>query len=287
MDNVRGILFMVLAMAGFAISDGFLKELTQTLPTGQLLAIFGLTGGAILGAFARIRGARLIGPWLTSPIFVARLLSDTFAAVCIVSAFATAPLSLVSAIIQVSPLMAAAFAAWLLRETLGPRRILAILIGLVGVLIILEPWGAAIAPGMILAAIGAALLAMRDVLTRKMPADVPSDALVTYGFLAIAPGGLLLLAFDPVLVPMDGRAILLSLAGVLTGIFGYTMITLASRMAEISAIAPFRYTRLVFAILIGSIAFGERLSATALAGAALVIGSGLFVFWREARLRRA
>ncbi|MEM9437295.1 MAG: DMT family transporter, partial [Pseudomonadota bacterium] len=86
---------------------------------------------------------------------------------------------------------------------------------------------------------------------------------------------------------MDVTAVLLTLGGVLSGIFGYTMITLASRIAEISAIAPFRYARLLFALIIGSLFFGESLSTPALIGAAIVIGSGLFVFWREARLKAA
>ena len=285
--NLKGIALMVLAMASFAVSDGFLKELTKTVPSGQLLLVFGSTGGFILAALALLRARQLFGRFLFRPLFLIRLAADMLAATFIVSAFANASLSLVSAILQVSPLIAALAAVWLLSERLGPRRLIAIGTGLTGVLIILEPWGEAIELGAVYAALGAAFLALRDVLTRMMPADTPSDAMVTFGFLAIAPGGLLLLAFEPDWVALNLSAAGLILCGVLTGIFGYTMITLASRIAEIGAIAPFRYSRLVFAILIGGIFFGERLSANAAIGAALVIGSGLFIFLREAQLSQS
>jgi len=284
-NNLRGTPPVYLAMAGFAVADGLLREPAETVPAGQRLVGVGAAGAMILAAIARARGAHLRGPWLTNRIFLARLGADMLAAAAIVGSFALAPLSLVSAIMQVSPLVAAAFAVWLLGETLGPRRLLAIVAGLLGVLIILEPWGARPNLGSFTAFFGASMFALRDVLTRMMPADVPSDAMVTYGFFAMAPAGLLSLAIDPQLAPMDGLDLLLSLGGVLSGIFGYTMITLASRAAEISAIAPFRYSRLLFALIIGGIFFGESLSSTALLGAALVIGSGLFVFWREARLK--
>ncbi|MEM6478783.1 MAG: DMT family transporter, partial [Pseudomonadota bacterium] len=274
-----------IAMAGFAVSDGFLKELTETIPAGQLLVIFGVLGGGLLALVSLLRGAPLYGPWLFQPLFLARLLTDMLAAAGVVSAFALAPLSLVSAIMQVSPLIAALAAVWLLGEKLGLRRLSAIGVGLFGVLLIVEPWGAQIEGGALLAAFGATMLALRDVLTRKMPGNIPSEALVTYGFLAIAPGGLLALAVSPGWVAVSLPSLALIIGGVLTGIFGYTMITLASRIAEISAIAPFRYSRLVFALLIGGFFFGERLAPIAILGSVLVIGSGLFVFWRESRLR--
>ncbi|MEM1373059.1 MAG: DMT family transporter [Pseudomonadota bacterium] len=286
MENLRGIVLMVAAMAGFAVSDGFVKALTESVPAGQLLVLFGTLGTLLLAAFAWMRGRDLSGSFLRSPIFLGRFSADMLASACIVGAFATAPLSLVAAIMQVSPLFAAALAALLLGERLGPRRLIAIGIGLVGVLLIVEPWGAQLAWGAILAALGSFFLALRDVLTRMAPASIPSEALVTYGYLAIAPGGLIAMAFAPGWDPLTPRDIWLLIGGILSGIAGYTFITLASRMAEVTAIAPFRYSRLVFALLIGILIFNEALTPLAFIGATLIIGSGLFVFWREARLAR-
>ncbi|MEM6276660.1 MAG: DMT family transporter [Pseudomonadota bacterium] len=286
MENLRGILLMVCAMAGFAVSDGFVKALTDSIPAGQLLFIFGLSGAVFLACFAWLRGAMLTGPFLRNPIFLGRFSADMLASACIVGAFATAPLSLVAAIMQVSPLFAATLAALLLRESLGPRRLFAIGIGLVGVLLIVEPWGARLEWGAILAALGSFFLAFRDVLTRMAPLSIPSEALVTYGYLAIAPGGLIAMIFAPGWDPLSIRDIWLLVGGIVSGIAGYTFITLASRMAEVTAVAPFRYSRLVFALLIGTLVFGEALPPLAIFGAALVIGSGLFVFWREARIAR-
>ena len=275
---------MVLAMLGFAISDGFVKALTAVLPNGQLLILFGLTGSAIVATYAKLRGVPLTGSFLKNPIFVVRWAADMFAAMCIIGSFALAPLSLVAAILQVSPLCAAALAALLLRESLGPRRLIAIGVGLLGVLIIVEPWGESFEIGALLAAAGAFLLALRDVLTRMAPRDIPSEALVAYGVSAMAFAGATVWIFSPAWSPLDLSSIQLLLGGVLSGIAGYTLITSASRSAEITAIAPFRYSRLVFALIIGAIFFGEALSTWALIGSALVIGSGLFVFWREARI---
>ncbi|MEM1232719.1 MAG: DMT family transporter [Pseudomonadota bacterium] len=286
MENLRGIALMICAMAGFAVSDGFVKALTNSMPAGQLLVLFGATGVVFLAAFARFRGARLSGQYLRNPVFLGRFAADMLASACIVGAFASAPLSLVSAIMQVSPLFAAALAALLLGERLGPRRFIAIGIGLAGVLLIVEPWGARLALGAILAAFGSFFLALRDVMTRMTPPAIPSEALVTYGYLAIVPAGLIAMAFTPGWDPLSTRDVWLLLGGLLSGIAGYTFITLASRMAEVSAVAPFRYSRLVFALLIGTLIFGEALPPLALGGAALIIGSGLFVFWREARIAR-
>lgn len=286
-QNTRGIVFMVMAMGLFAVSDAFLKVLTAALSTGQVLIIFGVTGGIVLAAFSLARGVSLYGPWFFRPIFLLRLACDAFAAACIITAFANASLSLVSAIMQVSPLVAAICAAGLLNEKLGPARILAILAGLFGVLIILEPWGENVQIGAVFAALGSCLLALRDVLTRMLPADTPPGAMVTYGYLAIAPGGLITMIANPTWSSIAPSQIGVFAGAVLTGILGYTMITLASRAAEISAIAPFRYSRLLFALIIGGIAFGDRLETHAIVGAALVIGSGLVVFWREAHIRHS
>ncbi|MCH2077389.1 MAG: DMT family transporter [Rhodobacteraceae bacterium] len=282
--NLRGIILMVLAMLGFAISDGFVKALTEVMPNGQLLIFFGLTGSTLVAIYAKLRRIPLTGSFLINPIFVIRWAADMFAAICIVGSFALAPLSLVAAILQVSPLFAAALAALLLGESLGPRRLFAIAVGLFGVLIITEPWNAGLEIGALLAAGGAFLLALRDVLTRMAPRDIPSEALVAYGISAMAFAGALSWIISPAWAPLELESVWLLAGGVLTGIAGYTLITSASRSAEITAIAPFRYSRLVFALLIGALFFGETLSSWALLGSTLVIGSGLFVFWREARL---
>lgn len=273
---------MIGAMAGFAVSDAFIKVLTQTLPAGQILIVSGLLGFIFLFGIAHLKKRSLTGYFLRLPIFWMRLASDMFSATFIVAALVMTDLSLVSAVMQCSPLIAALLASRLLGESLSVTKVCAILVGLFGVLIILKPWSAEVEIGALLALLGSVSIALRDVLTRKMPKDIPSTVLITYGYLALAPGGLMVFLLKPEVSEISNQDAFLIFGAAVSGMIAYVMITISARTAEIVAIAPFRYSRLLFAMLIGVFIFGESLETSALVGASLVIGSGLYIFLQEA-----
>lgn len=286
MDNFKGMAWMTLAMLAFALADMFIKMTLDRLPIGQVLMIFGTGGALVFGVAARVQGARLLDPALWSGAVLARNGSEILGSVCFVIALAQIDLSLLSAIIQVNPLLVTLGAALVFGETVGWRRWLAIGIGLVGVLVMLRPGldgGSAAALWALGAAVG---LAGRDLATRAIPRRVSTLLLATWGFGAVTLAGAAMLATTGGAVwPDRGESSLL--AGALAcALVAYYAITAAMRVGEVAAVTPFRYTRLVFALVIAVLVFGERPDAWTLFGAAIVIATGLYTLAREARVRR-
>jgi drug/metabolite transporter (DMT)-like permease len=286
MNNLRGILLMVASMAGFAVEDAFIKSAAATVPVGQILILLGLGGTLIFGTLARMQGARLVTRAVLLRPVLLRNAAEMFGTMTFVSAIALAPLSTVSAILQATPLAVTLGAALFLGAKVGWRRWTAILTGFAGVLIIVRPGAHGLDVGAILAVAGVFLLAARDLATRATPATVPSTVIATYGFASVIPAGIILLTFSGGALVPEPRAMLF-IAGALTiGVFAYYAIIAAMRVGEIAVVTSFRYSRLLFAVAIGMVFFGERPDALTFVGAGLVIGSGLYTLLREARLAR-
>jgi len=287
MDNMKGIALMVAAMGGFALEDMFIKALSAHLPTSQILVMLGLGGTAIFAAWARARGARLFAPAMFTRPMALRNLGEVAGTVCFVTAITRVPLSTASAILQATPLAVTLGAAVFLGAPVGWRRWSAILAGFAGVLLVVRPGLSGFDPAALFAVAAVFGLATRDLCTRVAPPAVSSLTMSAYGFAMAAVAGVLLLPFGAPPVPPD-RAAALSLAGALVvGVLAYYAITAAMRVGEVAVVTPFRYTRLIFAIAIGMAVFGERPDALTLAGAAVIIASGLYTLLREQRLRRA
>jgi drug/metabolite transporter (DMT)-like permease len=224
---------------------------------------------------------------LLDPLMLTRNLGEMFGTMAFVSALALSPMSLVAAIVQAMPLMVTMGAALFLGAPVGWRRWSAIIIGFIGVLIIIRPGTAEFDIGAVLALFGVTGLTARDLATRVMPAKYSSMQLSCYGFFAVVPAGLLLWAFSGgAFAPQSPELIRLA-AALLAGVMGYYALTLSMRMGDISVITPFRYSRLLFALILGAIVFGERPDAYMLTGSAIVIAAGLYTLIREARLARA
>jgi len=287
MENIRGIALMTAAMFGFAIEDALVKTLSVTMPVGQILILLGLGGALIFGGIAWAQSTKLITRDLIDPLMLTRNLGEMFGTMAFVSALALSPMSLVAAIVQAMPLMVTMGAALFLGAPVGWRRWSAIIIGFIGVLIIIRPGTAEFDIGAVLALFGVTGLTARDLATRVMPAKYSSMQLSCYGFFAVVPAGLLLWAFSGgAFAPQSPELIRLA-AALLAGVMGYYALTLSMRMGDISVITPFRYSRLLFALILGAIVFGERPDAYMLTGSAIVIAAGLYTLIREARLARA
>jgi drug/metabolite transporter (DMT)-like permease len=285
-NNLRGILLMVAAMAGFAVEDALIKSAAATVPVGQILILLGIGGTTIFGTLARLQGARLFTrAVLLRPVLI-RNTAEMLGTMAFVSAISVAPLSTVSAILQATPLAVTLGAALFLGARVGWRRWTAILTVFAGVLIIVRPGAQGIDMGAILAVAGVFLLAARDLATRATPASVPSMVIATYGFASVIPAGVILLAFSGGAIVPEPRAMLLLTGALTIGVFAYYGIIAAMRVGEIAVVTPFRYSRLLFAVAIGMAVFGERPDTLTYLGAGLVIGSGLYTLLREARLSR-
>ena len=284
-DNLRGGLLMVLAMGGFALEDMLIKYLSASLPTGQIMILIGVLGTLAMGVFARSRGVPLVGRFLLSPAVMLRNLGEMTGALCFVTALSLMPLSVATALFQTFPLAVTLGAALFLGEQVGWRRWTAILVGFSGVLVILRPWTAEFDPVPALFSLGAVLsLALRDLATRRIPKGVASVSLSVWGFVVVIPAGALLMAFGQTPSPMTLPQIGLLLVSVSFAMLAYVAMVAASRIGEVSVIAPYRYTRIVFAILLGFVVFSETPDGWMMLGLCMIVGSGLYTFLREQRL---
>jgi len=284
-DNLRGGVLMVLAMAGFALEDMLIKYLSASLPTGQIMILIGALGTLAMGAFAKARGIALFGRFLLSPAVMLRNLGEMFGALCFVTALAMMPLSVATALFQTFPLAVTMGAALFLGEKVGWRRWSAILVGFSGVLVILQPWGHEFDPVPALFSLGAVLaLVLRDLATRRIPPGVPSLSLSVWGFVVVIPAGLLVMAFGQTPTAMTLPQFGLLLMSVSVAMFAYVAMVAASRIGDVSVIAPYRYTRIVFAMVLGFLMFAETPDAGMILGLSMIVGSGLYTFLRERRL---
>jgi drug/metabolite transporter (DMT)-like permease len=286
MENLRGAILMTAAMLGFAIEDMFIKLLAATVPLGMVLILLGAGGALVFAVLALMRGDALFSRDLLARSVLIRNSGELIGTIGFITAIALTPLSSASAILQATPLVVTLGAALFLGEQVGWRRWSAILAGFAGVLLIIRPGLAAFEPLSLFAVLGVIGLALRDLATRTVPRSISSMQLSTYAFATLVPAGFGMLAFTGqslrMLTPLEG---LLMAAALGFGVLAYYAIVAAMRMGDVAVITPFRYSRLVFALIFGVLFFGERPDAATLAGSALIVASGIYTFWREARLR--
>ncbi|MCF6443463.1 DMT family transporter [Nereida sp. MMG025] len=286
-DNLRGAILMVSAMLGFAIEDAFIKTLAGAMPVGQILMIFGFGGAVLFGIMVQLQGQSLWSRAILHPGVILRNLGELIGTVGFVTAIILTPLSTASAILQATPLVVTLGAAVFLQEQVGWRRWAAILVGFFGVLLIIRPGAADFEPNSFFAVQGVVGLAIRDLATRRVPKDITSMQLSTFAFAMLVPaGGILMLFWGEAVMPTQSQWLTLG-AALIVGVIAYYMIVAAMRVGEVAFVTPFRYSRLLFALIIGIAVFGERPDWLTLLGAAIIVGSGLFTLLREAALKRA
>ena len=286
MDNLRGIALMTIAMAFFALGDMTIKWAAPLMPLGQTLLLLGTGGGLAFAVMTRLQRRRVFTREFFHRGVVLRNLAEIGGTFCIFTALAKVELSLTAAILQATPLAVTLGAATLLGEHVGWRRWAATLVGFAGVMVIMRPWQASFDPNALWALAAMIGLALRDLATRLVPSDMPTLRISTYGMSMLAPTGAVLMLAGQGWAPMDGHAWGLMALMVLVGVLGYHAITAAMRVGEVSAVSPFRYTRMLFALVIAVFVFGERPDLWTLVGTAIAIGAGLYSFLRERRAAR-
>ena len=285
--NSIGSAFMVAAMAAFAVEDALIKRATQDIPVALALMLFGVGGAALFALMARLQGHRLWTRDARSRPMVIRVGFEITGRLFYVLALWLAPLSSATVILQATPLVVVAGAALFMGEQVGWRRWSAIFIGLTGVLIILQPGADSFSPLSILAVIGMLGFAGRDLASRAAPKTLSTSALGFFGFLSILAAGVLLHLIRPAPLALPSASTSLSLAAAtVAGVLAYSALMKAMRTGAVSAVTPFRYTRLIFGIGLGVLVFGESLSPSMILGSGLIVLSGLFILARGAAKSR-
>ncbi|WP_050602225.1 DMT family transporter [Ruegeria sp. 6PALISEP08] len=287
MNNINGILLLIGSMAAFALEDMFIKVLSVSVPTGQIMVFLGLVCALVFACLSVVTRKRIFDPVAWSLLPMVRAITEGFGAVTFVTALSLIDLSTVAAVFQAMPLAVTMGAALFLGEQVGWRRWSAIGVGFIGVLMIIRPGLDGFQPESLFVVLTVIAIAARDLITRKLDVRVASTVVAMQAYVAVAlAGGLLMAVSGASFVPLQDGQSLPYLGAMGFGVIGYYGIVTAMRVGEASALMPFRYTRLVFSILAGMLMFGERPDALTMAGATLIIGSGLYTFVRERRLAR-
>ena len=282
-DNLRGGLLMVAAMAAFAIEDMLVKAVGGRVPPGQIILAIGIGSTLVLGLIALRQRHPLFTRAFLHPLVIVRNLAEMSGSAGFITALTLMPLGTASALHQTMPLAMTLGAAVFLGEKVGWRRWAAVAAGFLGVLVILRPTGDGLSAAAAAASMTAVFsLAVRDLATRKVAGAVSSLSLALWGSVSFIPSGLILMGVtgSPWMMPQGlDWALLAGVAGM--GVTGYWLMVVATRVGEVSAIMPYRYSRLVFAMVLGWLAFREMPDTWMLAGSALIVGSGLYTFVRE------
>jgi len=288
MENSRGALLMVFAMFCFAVEDGLIKVLSNTMPVGQIIAVICAGGLVYFITTFLVRGTPLWQPEYLDRKVLLRTFCDVAGTVCFVTSLSLVALTTVSAVIQATPLVVALGAALFLGQSIGWRRWIAILIGFAGVLIIVRPGMSGFEPATLLAVAGMFGLACRDLFTRGLNVSLSGAQLAAHTFAGLVPAGILLCLVQgqSFVMPDTFEAVLLCCT-IVIGVIAYLAIVAATRIGNAGIISSFRYSRMVFAMIIGFIAFREIPDAYTLLGVGIIIATGMFTLLREAQLRRA
>jgi len=280
--NMRGAMLMTASMAAFTVNDAFVKLLGDHLPFFQFLVIRSM-GAAILLFLLAWRSGALVWPKNRSDrwLIAIRTPAEMVAAYFFLTALIHMPLANVTAILQALPLTVALGAAVVLKEPVGWRRFMAIGIGFIGVFLIIRPGVDGYSIYSIYALLAVVAVTVRDLAARRLSKDVPSVTVALFAVIAILAFATVGAAVGPKWEPILPTDWIWLGGSILTIIGGYLFSVSAMRQGEIGFVAPFRYTSLIVALILGLLVFGDWPDQITLLGAAIVVATGLFTLWRE------
>ena len=288
--NRSGIVDLSFAMALFIVNDALVKLVSESLPGLQLIFIRGTFACMLMLALCAATGAfkpdGALGHWparqLTQPKVLIRCTLDATASLIYLTAMFHMPLANATAINMASPLFITLIAIRLFKESVSLAQWLAIGVGFVGVLLIVQPAASGFNAWALMCLAGTVLHAGRDVMTRVLPGSIPALLITLSTVIAVTLLSGVLMLFQGWQSPSGRQIALLAAAGVLLS-GGYFFLTRAMRKGQMSVVAPFRYSGLLFAIALGWLVWGEIPNAMAFSGIVLMVGAGLYML----RVRQA
>jgi drug/metabolite transporter (DMT)-like permease len=285
-ENRRGIIAMLTAMTLFTGNDALLKIATVGLPPGQIMATRGVFGVLLaLGLVTAMGESRHLRE-LAAPVVALRAAVEAAVAFTFITALGALELANITAILQATPIVLTVLTVLFGLERVGWRRWSAILVGFAGVLLVVKPSpdGFNLYAG--LALLSATLVAVRDLLTRRIAGHVPTVVVTLSTTTTVTLLGVVL-SFREEWRGLAVRevALLALAAGFVT--LGNLAVIRAYRIGEMSVVSPFRYTVILTSLAVGYLTFGELPDAVAISGIALIVLSGVYTIHRDQMRRRA
>lgn len=283
--NYRGILAMIGACACFSANDAATKLASQYLPVTEIVAIraaFTLLFALLIIALRRELAAL---PRITDPYLMLRALIETITGILIIYALSLMPIANLTAILLVQPFLMTIVGVYVLKETVGWRRWMAVAAGFAGMLLVMKPGTADFDQTSLVALTAAFLVLARDYLVRKIRAEVPTTVISFATALVSVPIGLLGAAVEPWKRPELYPFIVVVVSAAFL-VFAFILMVAAFRGTEVSAVSPFRYSIVVFAVIFGVAVFGEFPDGVALAGIGIIVAAGIYMLHRETMRQR-
>lgn len=286
-DQMKGILCLIASGAAFSSADAVSKVLTATYPTGEILFFHAIciVSATVLGVRlrrGRLRGQLRVNDWRRQLVRGGIFVVNSFIFVTVLKHL---PLADLMALLFLSPILVTLMAPYFLGEQVGWRRYAAVGVGFGGTLLIVNPAGelAVIWP-MLLALVVPVLGSYRDIVTRQLSRTDTPDSMMVVTTSCLLVASTLTLPFAWVTPDVVGLLLLVG-TGLMLGVGMYFQVY-AFVLGEAAVVAPFRYFILLWATIYGYILFDDVPGERTLLGAAIIIGSGLYIFFREARHKR-
>ncbi len=285
--NMRGAVLMMASMIAFTVNDAYMKSLSDEVPLFQAIFLRGLATCVFLFFMAWRTGAfRVRIPRRDIGLVAIRSSAEIVASYLFISALFNMPIANVTAILQALPLTVTLASAVVFREAIGWRRMSAILVGFFGVLLIVRPGAEGFNFYSVYAILAVLVITVRDLAARRLSVEVPSMAVALSAAVAVALfAGIASIGSE--WVPVSGKAAWQLSGATLFIVGGYLFSVMTMRVGAIDFVAPFRYTSLLCALILGLFVFGEWPDKLTLIGSAIVVATGAFTLYRERRIVQA
>ena len=284
--NFRGALIMMVCMSAFVLNDAFVRLAGNSLPLAQILFIRGLITTIVLLTFAIYGGvfSSKVSKKDKWRIFF-RSIAEALTSYFFLTAVMNMPFANVTAILQILPMTVTLAAVFVFKEKVGIIRITLILAGFLGVVLIINPSTDGFNLYAIYALIAVFLITTRDLITRKISSSVPTLLPTVSASFGVLIFSVFLLINTP-FQPLNTQNSLFILLAAFFIIFGYYTAVLVMRSGEISFISPFRYSAILFALILGLIFFDEKPEKTAFFGIVIVMVAGIFLMLRNSSVQQ-
>lgn len=284
-DNLKGALFMMISMAAFVINDTMMKSLAGEVPLFQAIFVRGLFATLFVGSLAWARGVARFSALAPRdrPVAAIRACAEIGTTTCFLTALFNMPLANATAILQSTPLALTLVGAVFLRERVGWRRWSAVVAGFIGVMLIVKPGAERFDAAALWALAAVGFVCLRDLSTKRLSPATPSLFITLMTATAITClGGVVTLTGE--WAPMTNEALGILAASAVFLFVGYLFSVMTMRVGEMAFVSPFRYSILIWALILGYFAFGDLPGTLTMIGATVVVGAGLYTFLREQRL---
>jgi drug/metabolite transporter (DMT)-like permease len=288
LDNIRGSIFMTLAMLAFTLEDFTLKKATEFIPLSQLLIICGILGSLFFISCSRYAKEPIFYKDSFNKTLIIRSIFEIMGRIFYALAIAFMPITNAASILQATPLVVVLGAVIFLNEKVGWRRWTAILTGFIGVLMIIQPGTNGFTIFSIFAVLGMIGFAGRDLATRMSPVGMSNYQLGSFGFYMVIIAGIILSGFNYFFSPektiwetISFDAWIFVIANAAAGVSAYFCLTIAMRVGDVSFVTPFRYVRVLFAMFFGVVILGEQPNAFVIIGSVIVVLSGIYIIIRR------